>query len=68
LNLQACPKRNQRKKIQYVTYRLFEVFWWRMWLLFVLVWSLPEAKVKRFMLIALIREVSKSLAETLFAG
>ena len=27
LNLQACPKRNQRKKIQYVTYRLFVVFW-----------------------------------------
>ena len=30
--------------------------------------SLPEAKVKRFILIALTKEVSKSPAKTLFSG
>ena len=37
------------------------VFWWKMWLPFALscLKSLSEANVKRFMLIALIKEVSK---------
>jgi hypothetical protein len=44
---------------------IFVVFWWRMWQLFLLILGLPVAKVKRFVLIALTKEVSKKSSRDL---